>query len=44
MRPDVLGLSHGFDFILRTTVTAVAVLVFGYWFSIRYSHRFGEEV
>ncbi len=38
------GYRTDFDFILRTTVTAVAILVFGYWFSIRYSHRFGEEV
>ena len=38
------GYRTDFDFILRTALTAVAVLVFGYWFSTRYSHRFGEEV
>jgi lipopolysaccharide transport system permease protein len=32
------------DFFLRTAVTALAVLALGYWFSLRYSHRFGEEV
>ncbi len=32
------------DFFLRTAVTSVAVLVFGYWFFTRYSKRFGEEL
>lgn len=32
------------DFFLRTAVTAVAMLIFGYWFFTRYSSRFGEEV
>jgi len=32
------------DFFLRTAVTAVAVLAFGYWFFLRYSSRFAEEV
>lgn len=38
------GYRTDFDFILRTALTAMAVLIFGYWFSIRYSRRFGEEV
>lgn len=33
-----------YDFLLRTTVTSVAVLVLGYWIFQRHSHRFGEEV
>jgi lipopolysaccharide transport system permease protein len=32
------------DFFLRTAVTALAVLAFGYWLCIRYSARFSEEV
>ena len=32
------------DFFLRTTITALAVLGFGYWLFSRYSGRFGEEV
>jgi ABC-type polysaccharide/polyol phosphate export permease len=32
------------DFFVRTTATALLVLVFGYWFFVRYSDRFGEEV
>ena len=32
------------DFFIRTTLTALVVLVFGYWFFVRYSDRFGEEV
>ncbi len=32
------------DFMARTVVTAVLVLIFGYWFFNRYSGRFGEEV
>lgn len=32
------------DFFIRTTLTALIVLVFGYWFFVRYSDRFGEEV
>jgi ABC-type polysaccharide/polyol phosphate export permease len=32
------------DFFIRTTLTALAVLIFGYWFFTRYSDRFGEEV
>jgi ABC-type polysaccharide/polyol phosphate export permease len=32
------------DFFLRTALTALAVLTVGYWFFIRYSNRFGEEV
>jgi ABC-type polysaccharide/polyol phosphate export permease len=32
------------DFFIRTTLTALVVLGFGYWFFTRYSDRFGEEV
>ncbi|MFO7631545.1 MAG: ABC transporter permease [Caldilinea sp.] len=38
------GYRTDLDFFLRTAVTALAVLAFGYWLSIRYSGRFGEEV
>jgi lipopolysaccharide transport system permease protein len=38
------GYRTDLDFILRTALTAIAVLIFGYWFSLRYSRRFGEEV
>ncbi|MHB0857725.1 MAG: ABC transporter permease [Anaerolineae bacterium] len=33
-----------FDFFSRTLVTALVVLVAGYWVFTRYSSRFGEEV
>ncbi len=39
-----LGSRTDLDFFLRTTITALVVLVFGYWFFIRYSDRFGEEL
>lgn len=32
------------DFLLRTAVTAMVVLVFGYWFFHRFSGKFGEIV
>jgi ABC-type polysaccharide/polyol phosphate export permease len=32
------------DFFLRTFVTAIIVLVVGYWFFVRYSGNFSEEV
>lgn len=32
------------DFLIRTTLTALVVLCFGYWFFVRHSDRFGEEV
>ena len=38
------GYRTDLDFFLRTTITALTVLGFGYWFFIRYSGRFGEEV
>jgi ABC-type polysaccharide/polyol phosphate export permease len=38
------GRPTAFDFMARTTVTAVTVLIIGYWFFERYSGRFGEEV
>jgi len=37
------GYRTDLDFLLRTAVTSFAVLAFGYWFFMRYSHRFGEE-
>jgi lipopolysaccharide transport system permease protein len=41
-------LYHGYrtdiDFFIRTAVTALLALGFGYWFFTRYSDRFGEEV
>ncbi|MCX6043596.1 MAG: ABC transporter permease [Chloroflexi bacterium] len=39
-----LGSRTDLDFFLRTTITALVVLIFGYWFFIRYSDRFGEEL
>ena len=38
------GYRTGPDFFIRTALTALAVLAFGYWFFTRYSGRFGEEV
>ncbi len=38
------GYRTDLDFFLRTAITALAVLAAGYWFFIRYSSRFGEEV
>ncbi len=38
------GYRTDLDFLLRTALTALAVLVFGYWFFIRFSGRFGEEI
>ncbi|RLC89803.1 MAG: ABC transporter permease [Chloroflexi bacterium] len=38
------GAPTGLDFLLRTAVTALAVLVVGYLVFLRYSPRFGEEV
>ena len=32
------------DFFVRTAVTAIGVFAFGYWFFLRYSDRFGEEL
>ncbi len=32
------------DFFLRTLLTAVLMFLFGYWFFVRYSDRFGEEL
>lgn len=34
----------GLDFLGRTVVTSLAILIAGYLFFIRYSRRFGEEV
>lgn len=43
---DVLyyGYRTDIDFLVRTTLTALLALGFGYWFFTRYSDRFGEEV
>ena len=38
------GYRTNLDFFLRTTLTALVVLVLGYWFFVRYSDRFGEEL
>ena len=38
------GVPTGLDFLLRTAVTALIVLVAGYLVFLRYSPRFGEEV
>ena len=38
------GYHTNLEFFLRTAVTAVAVLAFGYWFFVRLSRSFGEEV
>jgi len=38
------GTPTGLDFLLRTAVTALIVLVVGYLVFLRYSARFGEEV
>jgi ABC-type polysaccharide/polyol phosphate export permease len=32
------------DFFSRTAATALIVLVIGYWFFVRHSNRFGEEL
>jgi len=41
---DILynGALTRFDFLARTAVTALVILVFGYWFFLRHSRRFGE--
>jgi ABC-type polysaccharide/polyol phosphate export permease len=38
------GYRTDIDFFVRTTLTALLALGFGYWFFTRYSDRFGEEV
>ncbi len=38
------GYRTNLDFFLRTAITALVVLFLGYWFFIRYSDRFGEEL
>jgi lipopolysaccharide transport system permease protein len=38
------GYRTNMDFFFRTAVTSLAILVFGYWFFLRHSHRFGEEL
>jgi lipopolysaccharide transport system permease protein len=41
---DILynGALTRFDFLARTAVTALVFLVFGYWFFLKHSKRFGE--
>jgi len=38
------GFPTALDFLARTTITAILILGLGYWFFLRYSGRFGEEV
>lgn len=38
------GYRTNLDFFLRTAVTSFVVLLGGYWFFLRYSGRFGEEL
>jgi lipopolysaccharide transport system permease protein len=38
------GYRTNLDFFLRTAATSLIVLAFGYWFFLRFSHRFGEVV
>jgi len=38
------GYRTDIDFLMRTFMTSMAVLIFGYWIFIRYSGRFGEEI
>jgi len=38
------GYRTDIDFFVRTALTAIAVFAFGYWFFLRYSNRFGEEL
>jgi ABC-type polysaccharide/polyol phosphate export permease len=38
------GYRTNLDFFLRTAVTSLIVLIIGYVFFLRHSHRFGEEV
>jgi ABC-type polysaccharide/polyol phosphate export permease len=38
------GYRTDIDFFIRTALTALLALGFGYWFFTRYSDRFGEEV
>ena len=38
------GYRTDIDFFVRTALTAIAVFAFGYWFFLRYSDQFGEEL
>ena len=38
------GYRTDLDFFLRTFLTSVVVLVAGYWFFVRHSANFSEEV
>jgi len=46
MHRDILywGYRTDSDFFIRTSITAILVLVAGYWFFVRYSSNFSEEV
>lgn len=43
---DILynGTLTALDFLSRTAVTALLILIFGYWFFLRHSGKFGETV
>lgn len=43
---DILywGYRTDLDFLMRTLITSLTILVVGYWFFQRYSGRFGEEL
>ncbi|MEZ4710399.1 MAG: ABC transporter permease [Caldilineaceae bacterium] len=43
---DILywGYRTDLDFLVRTLITSLVILIFGYWFFQRYSGRFGEEL
>jgi len=43
---DILysGYRTDLDFLMRTTITSVGTLLFGYWLFTRYSGTFGEEI
>lgn len=38
------GYRTNLDFFLRTAATSLVILLVGYWFFLRYSRRFGEEL
>ncbi|MBK8047994.1 MAG: ABC transporter permease [Anaerolineales bacterium] len=38
------GYRTDIDFFVRTAITALLVFGFGFWFFVRYSERFGEEL
>ncbi len=38
------GSPPAFDFLIRTALTSLVILVFGYWFFTHVASRFGEEI